>query len=410
MTGWFWLLASAMVVVALALVLPAMLGRFPRHRFSREQANVVIYRQRLAELDAERAAGTLAEDDYREAQAELGQAMLDDIGTDKARKVLRLSTSPGWGVVIGVATPLVAFGLYLQLGNPLGLQAHNGPMPPQEARALEELVDGLESRLAANPEDAQGWWVLARTYAAMDRLEAARRAYEQAHARLQTHPDLLVGYAEVLARLNGNRFAGRPYELLQAALKEAPDSERILWLFGIAQFQQDGPAEAIATWERLRKRGTLGAEETQLLDEFIARAKGEVTAETASQAPLQPGNIQPSDSAALTVRIDIADDIADRVAPTDTVFVYARAADGPRMPLAIVRTTVQDLPATMVLDDSGAMNSENRLSNYPTVIVEARVSKSGNAERRSGDLEGLSSSVQPGMKNPIHVSIRDVVP
>nr|MBS0020119.1 c-type cytochrome biogenesis protein CcmI [Gammaproteobacteria bacterium] len=407
----FWLAASAMVVIALALVLPAMLGRLPRHRFTREQANIAIYKERLAELDGELAAGTIADSEYREAQSELGQAMLDDVEAKDARKTLQVSASPWAGIIIGVATPLIAFGLYLQLGAPLSLQSGSGSMHQQdEGTTVEELVLRLENRLAANPDDAEGWWMLARTYAAMDRLEAARGAYEKAYKGLETNPDMLVGYAEVLARLNGNRFEGRPYELLRTALQKAPDSERILWLFGIAEFQQDGAAEAIATWERLRKLGTLGPEETALLDQFIARAKGEVPAGSVNGVRSDLSDAKGSGAGTINVRVDIAKDIADRVAPMDAVFVFARAADGPRMPLAIVKTAVKDLPATVVLDDGDAMNSEFRLSNYSAVVVEARVSKSGNALRSSGDFEGLSQTVQPGTHQPIHISIREPVP
>lgn len=416
----FWLAASAMVLVALVLVLPAVLGRVPRHRFTRKQANIAIYRERLAELDKELAEGAISDVEYREAQSELGQAILDDVETKEGRTTPHLSTSPWAGIVIGVATPLIAFGIYLELGTPLALQGNSGAMHHEDQGAtLEELVGGLESRLAANPEDSEGWWMLARTYAAMDRLEAAVNAYEKAYKQFETDPDFLVGYAETLARLNGNRFEGRPYQLLRAALDKAPDSEHILWLFGIAQFQQDGAVQALATWERLRKLGTLGAEQTALLDQFIARARGDLV----PQSPANKTGLSAGDTAGdaggsaattgmgkLTVHVEIADDVADRVAGSDTVFILARATNGPRIPLAIAKTTARDLPATLVLDDGDAMNSAFKLSNYSDVVVEARISKSGNALRNSGDLEGRSQSVQPGSEQPIPVSIRDVVP
>ena len=407
----FWLVASAMVVVALVLVLPVMLGRLPRHRLTREQANVTIYRERLAELDAERSAGSIGATEYKEARSELGQAMLDDVGANEARETLRASASPWAGIIVAVATPLIAFGLYLQLGTPLSLQNRSASVAPQhQGSTLEELVMQLEQRLAANPEDADGWWMLARTYTAMERLEDARGAYDQAYKRLETNPDLLVGYAEVLARLNGNRFEGRPYELLRTALETAPNSERILWLFGIAEFQQDGASEAIATWERLRELGTLGPEETALLDQFVAKAKAGGATGSAGEPRATSSAVHNAPTAKLTVRVALAEDIADRAAATDTVFVYARAAEGPRMPLAIVKTQVRDLPVTVVLDDGDAMNSAFKLSNYSAVVVEARISKSGNAVRSRGDLEGRSQTIRPGLNEPIQVLIRDMVP
>lgn len=407
----FWLVASAMVVIALILVLPALLGRPPRARFTRAQANVAVYRERLAELDGERSTGAIADREYHEARSELGQAMLDDVGANEEHRLPRRSASPWAGIIIAVATPLIAFGLYLQLGTPLGLQASNALERQQHAGTTPgELVLRLKNRLAANPEDGKGWWLLARTYAAMERLDAARDAYERAYQRFPTNPDLLVGYAEVLARLNDNRFAGRPYDLLRTALETAPDSERILWLFGIAEFQQGRVAEAIATWERLRKLETLGPEETALLDKFIAKAKGDGAAAPAIETRAAARAGDSSGPGRLVVHVEIAEEIADRVAATDTVFVFARAAEGPRMPLAIVRTAVSDLPTTVVLDDDDAMNAEFKLSRYSAVVVEARISKSGNAMRHPGDLEGQSQPVQPGMNNPIQLSIRKVVP
>ncbi len=407
----FWLAASAMVVIALLLVLPSALGRLPRVRFTRAQANLAIYRERLAELDGELTAGTIAEGEYQETKTELGQAMLDDVEENGAHLTPYGSATPWAGIVIAVATPLTAFGLYFHFGSPLGLQAESTLERQQhEGTAPDELVMRLENRLAANPEDGEGWWLLARTYAAMERLEDARGAYERAYQRLPANSDLLVGYAEVLARLNENRFEGRPYELLRTALERAPDSARILWLFGIAQFQQDGASEAIATWERLRKLGTLGPEETALLDQFIARAKGDIPAETDNAIRADTTAGAGPGTGKLTIRVEIAENIADRVAANDTVFIFARAAEGPRIPLAIVRTAASDLPTTVVLDDDDAMNAEFKLSRYSAVVVEARISKSGNAVRSPGDFEGQSQTVQPGRDKPIQVSIREVVP
>lgn len=415
MTG-FWLVASAMIVVALMLVLPPLLGRIPRDRYTREEANLAVYRERLVELKRELAAGTLDQSQYEEAHSELERAMLDDFAADKTPSRPYAIVNPLAAVVVGVAIPVLAFALYLSLGLPVSLVGKSSApqLADDSERAaqpgLNELVARLETRLATHPEDPQGWWMLARTYATMNQLEGARRAFEEAYKDLDKEPALLVGYAEVLARINENRFAGKPAQLLSAALAIEPNSERALWLSGIAAFQEGKRAAAIAIWERLQGLGTLGPEETKLLSEFIARAEAQEPTPSAVTPPPPQLESEAASPGKLTVRVELSEAVAERVSPSDTVFVYARAIDGPRMPLAIVRTVARDLPATLTLDDSMAMSPQFKLSRYSAVVVEARVSKSSNAQRHTGDLEGLSEAVRPGMIDPVRISIRQVVP
>jgi cytochrome c-type biogenesis protein CcmH len=413
----FWLAAALMVMVVLALILPPLLGRAPRQRLTRKQLNVALYQERLAELEETHQAGHLDRETYQHTRAEIERAMLDDLAASQDESQPGRMANPIMAVFIAMGIPILAFGLYLQLGVPSSLE--QGPPHPdmaatgdegQQAASLESMVARLEARLETDPDNAEGWWMLARTYTALDRPRQALRAYAEAHQRLRDEPELLVGYAEVLASVNGNRFTGRPAALVQKALELAPDSERALLLSGIAAFQRGDKAQAIARWERLRNLGTLNAEEAGFLDEFIARAKGQgPSPPTPDQTATSSSGVAVADKG-LRVQVKLAEDLSPRTSPSDPVFIFARASEGPRIPLAIVKTTVRDLPTTVVLDDSTAMNPQLKLSNYPEVIVGARVSKSGNAMRSPGDLEGLSDKIRPGATQTVQVSIEREVP
>lgn len=414
----FWLAAALMVIVVLALILPPLLGRAPRQRLTRKQLNVALYQERLAELEETHQAGHLDRETYQQTRAEIERAMLDDLAASQDESEPGRMANPIMAVFVAMGIPILAFGLYLQLGVPSSLEqglAHPDTTAAdgdegEQAASLESMVARLEARLEADPDNAEGWWMLARTYTALDQPRQALRAYAEAHQRLRNEPELLVGYAEVLARVNGNRFTGRPAALVQKALELAPDSERALLLSGIAAFQRGDKAQAIARWERLRNLGTLNAEEASFLDEFIARAKGQgPSLPTPDQTATSSSGAAVADEG-LRVRVKLAEDLGPRTSPSDPVFIFARASEGPRIPLAIVKTTVRDLPTTVVLDDSTAMNSQLKLSNYPEVIVGARVSKSGNAMRSSGDLEGLSDTIRTGTTEKVHVSIDNEVP
>lgn len=425
--GAFWFAAATMIGVALLFMLPPMLSSRRREAGSRTVLNAAIYRDRIAELETEHAAGVVSDEEYAQTQAELERAMLEDVAGDGEEQPTAVA-NPVVAVLVALAVPTAAFGLYLQLGSPDTLSGDipvAGQQPAAEAgpagqlpHSVDEMVAQLEERLRAAPDDADGWTMLGRTYAAMDRLEEARGAFERAYALRQDDPTMLVGYAETLARMNANNLAGRPTELINQALRLAPNMPRALWLGGITAFQSGDSARALELWERLRSVTTLDAEQSRLLEDFIARAREQAPAGALAGAQPQPAatataaapTAPAAGAASLDVKVTLAPEIADRAAPTDTLFVFARAAEGPRIPLAIVRKQVSDLPIQVTLDDSMAMMPAMRLSAFPEVVVGARISRTGNATPSSGDLSGESTRVQPGQQGPVEISISRVVP
>jgi len=402
----FWALAAAMLAVALAMALLPLLRGHNRAQASRAQMNVAIHRQRLAELEAQRAEGALDDEDYRQARAEIERSLLDDVASDDSAADSTPKPGRTLPTAVALAIPALAVGLYLVWGNPGVLQQPATPDLAQmedgsggQAR-LEAIVAELERRVQSDPESFQDWFMLARAYTLAERLEDARRAYARAHALEPTHPDAMIGYAETLARLNDGDLRGRPAELIEHALQRAPQAPRALWLAGVAAFQSGDAARALERWEQLRALGGLGAEESALLDRFIARAR---------TAAGEPSEGQAKGQVSLRVQVSLDPALAARVEPTDPVFVFARATEGPPMPIAVVRRQAGDLPLTVVLDDSQAMTPELKLSQFDIVVVGARVARSGNATPSSGDLQGITGALRPGETTSVRVSISEVV-
>jgi cytochrome c-type biogenesis protein CcmH len=265
---------------------------------------------------------------------------------------------------------------------------------------FQEMTEKLAARMRENPNDAEGWMMLGRAYRALERFQESSDAFRKAVALAPDNADLLADLAETLALGTGRTLAGEPTRLLERALKLDPDNDKVLALSGSAAFERKDYKAAIRHWEALLTHPSVSDELAQGLRTGIAEARALSTGKKTIAAKPAPGRVSG------TVTLDSA--LRARAAPDDTVFVYARAAQGPRMPLAIVKMQVKDLPYNFSLDDSMAMMPEMKLSAFTEVIVGARVSKSGSAKPAAGDLEGASATVSPGA-NGVKVAINQVV-
>lgn len=284
-------------------------------------------------------------------------------------------------------------------GDPAG----GGAAPDNQA--IEEMLARLIRRIEADPDDGQGWVMLARSYLVLRRYEQATAAYAKAAALVQDNPDLWADYADALATSSGGRLAGQPADFVQRALALDPRHPKALWLAGTAAFQEGDLKNAVAYWEWLQVLLPEGSEDARIIGNNIAQARERGGESMAPAAPTQaPAGI------AIEGVVSLDDALAGKVAPTDTVFIYARATEGPTMPLAVVRKQVKDLPAPFTLDDSLAMIPTLKLSNYKEVIVGARISKSGSTGRNSGDLEAVLPSVKVTGGQSLTLSIDQIVP
>lgn len=286
-----------------------------------------------------------------------------------------------------VALPLTALLLYRELGESRALdpaQLVAAPTDTETAPDLATAVAGLEKRLARDGDDVDGLRLLARGYQGLQRFADSRNALARARALQPDDLDLQVEYAEAFALAGDTRrIEGEAAALLTDALSRNPDHQRALWLSGIAAMQRDDRTAALAHWQHL----------LPLLppDSTVYAAVAEQIREIGGELPM-PAAVEPATPNATSIRIQVsvAAALRDQVAPGDTVYVFARAAEGPKMPLAIQRFAASELPKEVVLDDSMGMTAGPRLSQAPRVVLGARISKSGDAIAQPGDLEVLS--------------------
>ena len=383
----FVVFATLLVVATAALLLPALL-RKPRSVDvgERREANLAIFRDQLAELERERAEGSLGEADFEQARSELQRRLLEEVQPDAPTAPVR-PAGRRTAIVLVIALPLLAAAGYLVLGNPRGLD----PMQTQATispQQIEGMLGKLVERLKQNPDDAQGWVMLARSYKVLGRFPEAADAYGHAGALLDTDAALLADYAEVLSQTQGGSLRGKPAELIARALQIAPDEPQALLLAGAEASDRQDFAGAAKHWERLLAQLEPGSEEALTLEAAIAKAR-EIAGRDGKAAA----------GPALSGEVSLSPKLAAQVQPDDVLFVFARAEAGNRMPLAATRATVGQLPLRFRFDDSMALTGGQKLSSFKTVSIEARVAKAGTAKTSSGDLFGTVSGVKPDSRN-----------
>lgn len=404
----FWITAAALTALALAFVMPALLKTSkPVSQVNQRATNIAIYKERLAELEAE----NLNPEQRELAKLELDQTLLHDVETPETQ----ITTPRGrWaGIAIGMILPVLAIGGYLKSSDYL-LATSEKPAPTDKAAQskippnLEEMVQKLVKRLEENPEDTKGWYMLGRSYTVLNRYPEAIVAYTKALALAgNENPQLFVDFAETLGMSANGDLAGRPVELLKTALSLNPELPKALWLAGLASAQSKDYAMAVEYWQRLLAQIPENeTEDRQSLLEQINEAKRlmKPTALNATATPSTATLPKATGAAQLQVEVSLAAEVLAKVNPTDTVFIYARAKQGTPMPLAVVKKQVKDLPLKITLDDSMAMTPSMKLSNFSEVMVMARVSSSGNALPQAGDYVGQVETAKLGETVVVNIS------
>ena len=397
----FWLAASALIACALLLLLPPLLRRRREsHAVSRKATNVAVYRDQLRELEQDLAAGTLSRDNYEEAKREIERNLLEDV-RDADEGPTEAATGRNAAVFLGASLPIVAFALYFAVGNFQALLPGGASTPQQDAHSIsEEQIRELTARLAARmekePENVEGWIMLGRSYIALNEFDKAAKAYANAVARAGDDAALLADYADALAMAQGRRLEGEPEKIIQRALAVDPQNMKALALAGSASFERRDYAGAIQYWERLLKFAPEGSEFAQSVRASIDEARQLQAGGAKLAGASEAGKAEVVTQKSVSGVVRIAPALAARVSPDDTLFVFARAAEGPRVPLAIVRAHGRDLPFEFTLDDSSAMAAGMNLSSQKSVVIAARISRSGSATPQAGDLEGTSQPVAVG--------------
>jgi cytochrome c-type biogenesis protein CcmH len=426
----FVIAAVGLVLLALAIVLPTLLRNRPDPSASTDpsqpgSANLAILRGEMARIEAALAAGTLDSAQHSRERAELERRVIEE--TRMAGPAASARYSKPSAVLIGLAIPCLAIGLYWKLGNPQALLADpaaaqvatDAKAPGSEVTItqIEGMVAQMAERLENPPPgmkpDAQAWEMLARAYGAIQKFPEADRAYARAIELAPSNAQLLADRADVLALVQGQSSNGEPMRLVERALKMDPKNLKALALAGSAAFERKDFASATNYWKQARALAPADSEFAASLDKSLQAANeaGGAPAGTVAGAPVTVAALAAasagagagagaattgSSSSSVSGEARLAPALASKVAPGDTVFIFARAADGPRMPLAILKRTAAELPIRFTLDDSMAMSPQMQLSKFKQVVVSVRVSKSGNALPQSGDLVGQSGPLTTG--------------
>ena len=403
------------------------------------QANAAVYKDQLRDLEKEYLLGNLSSEELQIAKDELARRLLEDVGGDATSTEHSQATSQEeslvevhepaqmakpkpqvwrapWVLVMSFVflVPVASMLMYAVTGqplalNPASLQAEAEQGSNVSPEKMTEMATALMRRLQDEPNQVDGWVMLARVQRARELFDESDEAFRKALA-LSKDDNLAIEHAEVLAQKNQGNFAGQPWAIIQRVLTADPQHLNALFLAGSASYTELNYRSALRFWERAREVVEPNSPDAPELDRAIAQTRekmGLPAAPSRSNAMANaPGQLNTNStnngaavnansagaannqasSARISGRVSVIKELADKVAPTDTVFVFATPVSGSRMPLAIVRTTADKLPFDFVLDDSTSMNPAAKLSSMTEVTVKVRISKSGQAMAQPGDL------------------------
>ncbi|MBK1681679.1 c-type cytochrome biogenesis protein CcmI [Rhodocyclus tenuis] len=407
------LVAAAILIMAVPLLRrDAAASSAAASGSNRREANLAILRDQLAELENERREGTLSDADFEQAKGELQRRLLEETQAEEAQPATAPSAASAAAgrksaLLVLLALPIAIAAGYAALGEPRALN----PQLTQPASKVSEqqmlaLVEQLAERLKAKPDDLEGWVTLARSYKTLGRNTEAASAYARGGRMVEESAPLLADYAETLGQIANGSLLGRPQELIAQALKINPDEPQALFLAGAAASEERQFGAAADYWERLLKQMDPNGEETRALADAAAKAReiarhgASATAAPAAGAAAQSNDGSKSKAAAadssIAGEVKLAPALAARVKPDDVIFVFARAEDGERRPLAALRGNAANLPLRFHLDDAAALPGGRKMSEVATVVVEARIARAGIAQSSSGDLYGRVAGVRPG--------------
>ncbi|WP_296802271.1 c-type cytochrome biogenesis protein CcmI [Thiolapillus sp.] len=418
----FWIIVALMLGLGIAVLAFVLLRKRPDITSNRREQNLLLAKEKLAELDQEKAAGNLDDETYAQAKEELETGLLEDTDVEEAVARVRPASARAAAIAVALLVPLLSVGIYMKLGSPQyvvmsgtpGAQSPHAMNGDGKTPTMAELLTGLEERVKQAPDDPEGWFMLGRVYQSMQRYPDAVKAYEELRKLTDDHPQALIALADSLAMVQGGKLSGRPYELARQALDKAPDDPTALWLAGQGAMEAGDYQNAIYYWRQAEAGLADKPDYVQELRTLIRQAK-EVAAK-AGVAIEDPGSsvadsAQPAAAGqGINLSVSLAPALQDKASPGDRLFIFAKQVQGPPMPVAAVRITAGDLPAKLVLDDSSMQQQGNKLSDYKQLKLAARIAKGSQPMAASGDLQSSEVVVSVGDGKPVELVIDQVVP
>ncbi|WP_305907771.1 c-type cytochrome biogenesis protein CcmI [Methylomarinum sp. Ch1-1] len=401
MSNLFWIAVAALIGIAMLFIVPPLWRRNELAESEVDQRNINIARQRLKELKRLLEEGALTQAQFDEQYQELELTLSDEL--DSLKQISAPSSQGKWIIpVVVLFVPLLSLSLYFSLGDTQAqVKAEQQQLARQQQEKAQQTIDkmvaGLAERLKQQPDDAEGWLMLGRSLKYMQQYDKAAEAFAQAYRLLGDEVSVMLYYADALAMARGGRLAGKPAELIFKALALSPDDATGLWLGGMAKAEAGEFAQALQYWQKLEPLLPKDSPSRRELQGMMAALKSRLNETT------EPAEAAPAVNIAVSVRL--SESLRQQAQADDVVFVYAQALNGPKMPLAIVRKSVADLPLSVQLNDAMAMTPAMKLSAFSRVKVIARVSGSGNAMPQAGDLIGQAEVAELGPNSSVAITI-----
>jgi cytochrome c-type biogenesis protein CcmH len=382
----FWIVVAALLLVGLACVILPVLSA-PKDMLStdRQQQNINIARDKKNGLDDQLSDASLTQAEYDNALVELQTSLALDLEKSELGKVTQKGKWVLW--VLALALPMASIGLYFKVGeyqvieNPaLAAIAQPNNQTPQIDMTLDQMVEVVRERLQKNPDDARGWFVLGKTMMEKGNFDQAVTAFQRTldlTGDQESH--VLFSLADALSMKNDGLMMGEPEAIIQQGLKVSPQDPTGLWLAGLAAEQRQDYKASFGYMVTLLPLVANSADSTSEVKRFITLLKDQ---DPTLVLPAKESIQNPS----VKISVSLADQFKTQVVSDNVVFIYAKAASGPPMPLAVKRLAVSDLPVMVELSDADAMMPSMMLSSFEDIIIGARVSKSGNPVAQPGDL------------------------
>lgn len=428
------ILAAILIILAtLALLVWPLLFTRNTFSFARHAQNIHYAKERLAELEDQLKNASISATDYEALKLEIETTLAQDIDLANAEQneETPLPRRPNKAAIgsICVLLPLGAAAFYAYVGTPEALNSvqtvttntaapsGNAP-PPQE---INQMVSNLEQRLADNPNDAQGWALLSRTYLALGQFGKARNGFMRVIELGEESADVYAALADASALAANGMMQGDPTRYADKALSMDPNNRQALWLSGLSAVQSGNHPKAKKSWGLLLTLLADQPDQQAELREIMSEALGTSSVAQAPQTTAEPEDKTSSQPAqantsaenvvenGVQVSVSIDEAIRPNVNPFDSVFIFARAVNGPPPPVAVKRLRVSDLPVTITLSDQDAMVPQFKMSLFPEITISARVSKSGQPTAQAGDYQSATVEAKTGQKQPLSLTISNLV-
>lgn len=417
----FWIFSVAMIIVSLIFLLRPFFIEMKKNEIERSTLNINITKERLAELENELALETITQAEYEQTREELEQALLFDIEQDQEEKAIKQVNTNTYNRYtrssLLLSVPVLAVSLYFYLGQPELIdgvkkqaQEQTGHSNGKDGKSLESvdaLIEKLAAKMKASPEDAEGWFMLARSYMSMGRYKEAVAALEKTNNLVPNNPAIMLRYADALTMVSGGRLSGKPFELIKKAVAIKPDDPTGLWLIGMAYAEQGQHKKAISYWNLLLAI-LKDNKSIDQVNKLIRASKSQAGISLTDNSTSENNSVENKKMTSLSVKVSLDPAMLKNVSMDDTVFIFAKAVSGPPMPLAVARKQVKDLPLQITLDDTMAMIPSMKLSSFNEVKITARVSKTGEPLLQKGDVYSQEKHITLPNSDLINININTV--